>query len=318
MAHEVENMFYVGKLPWHGLGKQVDDTISISDAIVAAGLDDVIEKVQLSAVEDDCITKVDYFATRRKNARNILGFVGPDYTVLQNKDAFDWFQPFLDNNLCKLHTAGSLCEGRKVWVLASIIADPLEIVKGDYVKQFVMLSNTHDGTQSVRVGLTNVRIVCANTLRMAHSNKSSSLIRVRHSSKVKTNIDDLRETINLAKGDFEATAEKYRYLASRGVNRNDMEKYFRMVLKIEVDTPRKDLATRTQNRLEDLFRLVDTGRGTDIPGVKGTMWNAYNAITENLSWYASRNESNRYDSLWFGPGNELNRVALDTALTFAA
>jgi len=315
MSHEVEKMFYVGSMPWHGIGEKVDDTISVHEAIIKAGLDDEVEKTQLSTLDTN--SPVNFYATRRVSKGNILGFVGPDYTVLQNRDAFDWFQPYLDNNLCKLHTAGSLRDGARIWILAEIVGAVSEVVKNDYVKQFLMLSNGHDRKLSVRVGLTGVRVVCMNTLRMAHRDKSSVLMRVRHSSAVKANVDALRDVIDLAKREFAGTIEQYQVLARRSISKTDLEKYFRKVLNIDADKARKDLPTRTQNRIEELVKLFETGKGSNLPGVEGTVWGAYNAVTEQLTWNASRNVANRFDSLWFGPNDEINKRALDTAFALA-
>ena len=39
MPANVETMFYVGQVPWHGLGRQLPDVVSWQEAIKAAGLD---------------------------------------------------------------------------------------------------------------------------------------------------------------------------------------------------------------------------------------------------------------------------------------
>ena len=317
MAHQVESMMFVGATPWHGLGLNVQENISITDAIIASGLDWEVEKVGLVTADDHKPAK-SAFGIRRVSDKRILGTTGKSYRPLQNLEAFNFFQPYLDNKLCNLHTAGSLCEGEKVWVLANIIADPLEIVKGDMVEQFLMITNTHDGKTAVQVGFTPIRVVCANTLRMAQNSKNSKLIRVRHSMQVVQNIEALRETMDLAKAEFEGTAEQYRVLAGKQIVTKDLEKYFRVVLDIDVDKARKDLPTRTQNRLDEMFKLFETGKGSDIEGVKGSLWGAYNAVTESLSWTASRNLNNRFDSLWFGTADKINALALETALAMAA
>ena len=51
------------------------------------------------------------YALCMQNDDSILGIVGPDYVPLQNKDAFEWFQPFLDTESVTLETAGSLKVG---------------------------------------------------------------------------------------------------------------------------------------------------------------------------------------------------------------
>ena len=105
--------------------------------------------------------KVARYAVRRKTDGRILGTVGPRYTLLQNKDAFQWFQPFLDAQEAALHTAGSLVHGSRIWVLAKLNRDPLVIAEGDEVEKFVLLSHSHDGSLAVRVGFTPIRVVCA-------------------------------------------------------------------------------------------------------------------------------------------------------------
>ena len=158
MSHEVESMMFVGETPWHGLGTalELDDLYNWQKASVAAGLDWEAERVPL--VTADTQAKVDHFAIRRKTDGKILGAVGKKYTILQNKDAFKWFQPWLEAKEAALHTAGSLREGSRIWVLAKLNRSPLVIAKGDEVEKFILLSHSHDGSLAVRCGFTPVRV----------------------------------------------------------------------------------------------------------------------------------------------------------------
>ena len=205
MPAMVEKMMFVGATPWHGEGTKLDENPSISEAIVAAGLDWEVGTKSLFTAEG---TEVNAKATFRKTDNRVLGVVGPRYTPLQNQDAFDWFQPFLDAQECQLHTAGSLSEGEKVWVLAQLNRDNCEIVKGDEVSKFILLSNSHDGSTSIRVGYTPIRVVCVNTLAAAHNSKDSQLIRIRHTRSSKTNLDNVRDIMDNIYAQFEATAEQ--------------------------------------------------------------------------------------------------------------
>ena len=103
MSAAVESMMFAGETPWHGLGNKVDSTITISEAIENAGLNWNVGLKNLQTVDG---IPVSHRATYREDTGNVLGVVGPRYTPLQNQDAFDWFQPFLDANECSLHTAG--------------------------------------------------------------------------------------------------------------------------------------------------------------------------------------------------------------------
>jgi phage/plasmid-like protein (TIGR03299 family) len=339
MSAHVEQMMYHGALPWHGHGNPVadEDQTNIDVCIVKSGLDSEVGLRPLVTVnsaqsvvdyaydesnhiygQDAPAIKPDvsYNAVVRLTDNSILGVVGPRYKPLQNRDAFDWFQPFLDAGTCKLHTAGSLFNGQKIWILAELNKNPSVVAKGDEIKKFILLSNSHDGTTSVRVGYTPVRVVCANTLSMAHRN-GSALIRLRHSSQLKTNLNAVRDIMDEANATFEATAEQYQYLAGRHVNVADLRKFVKIVLKVDkVDD--NDLKTRTRNTISKIIGLCESGRGNNNPAVRNTWWTAYNGVTEYLNHTKGRTTAKRLDNIWFGNDVKTNSDALKTALEMAA
>ena len=313
MPAAVEKMMFVGATPWHGLGNQLDEAPTVSEAITAAGLDWEVGLKDLFTQEG---TPVPARATYRKTDNSILGVVGPRYTPLQNSDAFDWFQPFLDAGECQLHTAGSLHSGQKVWVLAQLNRDNSEIVKGDEVCKFILLSNSHDGTTAIRVGYTPIRVVCVNTLAAAHSKSSGSkLIRIRHTRSSKNNLEQVRDIMDNINAEFEATAEQYRFLASKNFNQADVRRYVKVLLGIE-GTADDDIKTRTRNIMDEILTLVEGPKQAAV-GVRGTWWAAYNGFNEYLNYNKGRTSDNRLDSLWFGQNANDNSKALDTALQFA-
>ena len=312
MAAAIEQMMFVGATPWHGLGNQVDSDINVADAIVAAGLDWEVGLKDLQTVDG---VPVNHRATYRKTDGSILGVVGPRYTPLQNRDSFDWFQPFLDAGECALHTAGSLHSGQKVWVLAQLNRDNSEIVAGDEVSKFILLSNSHDGTTAIRVGYTPIRVVCANTLAWAHSSSDSKLIRIRHTRSSKNNLENVRDIMDNINAGFEATAEQYRFLASKNFNQADIRRYVKTMLGIE-GTIDGDIKTRTRNIMDEILGLVE-GPKQSATNVRGTWWAAYNGYNEYLNYNKGRTEDNRLDSLWFGLNANDNNKALNKAMEFA-
>jgi phage/plasmid-like protein (TIGR03299 family) len=318
MSHCVESLFSVRETPWHGLGQVIQDAPTVDEGIKAAGLDWQVELQPLFTAGGD---KVTHKAVTRATDQSILGVVGPKYKPLQNAEAFGWFQPFIEGKTAHLTTPGSLCEGRKVWVMAEI-GDPLTVVKGDEVRRFVLLSNSHDGTQSVRVGFTPVRVVCANTLAMAHSDTASELLRLRHTSGLAVTMDRVREIMSLANAEFEGTAEQYRRLAAgKIVNRADLQAYVKRVMML-TDDPKKEgeLTKKSAEVYAAILENFDSGRGVaDMPKkARGTWWNAYNAVTEHLNYQRGKTADRRLDSLWFGDSFGFNEDALDVALEMAA
>jgi phage/plasmid-like protein (TIGR03299 family) len=315
MSHELESMAFYGRSPWHGLGTPLadEDLHDWPQACARAGLDWDVELVPL--VTADTGAGVGRRAVRRGSDGRILGTVGPHYAALQNRDAFAWFQPFLDAREAQLHTAGSLRNGSRVWVLARLNRDPLVVAPGDEVEKYLLISHGHDGSLAVRVGFTPVRVVCQNTLAMAHGSDASQLIRVRHTREVHQNLADVREVMDLANQQLEATAQQYRLLARKSVNRADLHRYVRRVLQVGDG---QEPGARTRAILGEVVGLCESGRGNGLPSVSGTWWAAYNGVSEWLAYRRGRSQDNRLNGLWFGAGAGVNRHALQTALAMAA
>lgn len=316
MPANVEKMMFHGQTPWHGLGERLvdDELYSVEAGIQKAGLDwDVrLEPLYLSDGR-----KVPRYAVVRGSDNSILGNVGPKYTPLQNRDAFGFMNPFLETKHARLHTAGSLDHGRVIWVLCHIKGGQAEVVKGDRVDQFLLLSNSHDGSQAVRVGFTPIRVVCANTLAAAHGSAESKLIRVRHTKSVLDNLEAIQDVMDVARQEFNATLEQYRRLASVSINQKDVRKYIQLILNIDERLPLDEIPTRTRNMMLAMETMADEGTGCNIPGVRGTLWGAYNGVTEYLSYGRGSDQEKRLDSLWFGSAAEINKKALGAALAMA-
>lgn len=319
MSHEVEKMVFAGATPWHGLGTEIDDATNFWDAFKLAGLDWEVETEPLyrkGAADQVVGEEVKAQAAVRTSDDKVLGVVGPRWTPLQNRDAFKVFEPLIDSGDMRLHTAGSLRGGERVWVLCQLGLENTEIVPNDEIAKFALLSNGHDGKLAVHFGFTPIRVVCANTEAMARSSKASKLIRIRHHRFVKNNVEKLRDIMNLADQEFEATAEQYRFLASKQINASDLHKYVKIVLDVQQQED-DDLSTRTKNIIGKVEEFFLIGKGNDMPGVNGTYWAAYNGVTEYLNYEKGRTNENRMDSLWFGQNGNLSQKALDTALALA-
>jgi len=312
MSAAVEQMMFVGETPWHGLGEKVDADIGVNDAIVSAGLDWRVGLKDLQTVDGQLVS---HRATYREDTNEILGVVGPRYKPLQNRDSFDWFQPFLDAGECCLHTAGSLHSGQKIWVLAQLNRDNTEIVKNDEVCKFILLSNSHDGTTAIRVGYTPIRVVCANTLAFAHNNTNSKLIRIRHTKASLQNLENMRDIMDNINAEFEATADQFRFLASKNFNQKDVDLYVKKILGIEKKVE-EDIKVRTRKIIDDIMSRIE-GPKQSAANVRGTWWAAYNGVNEYLNYSKGRTVDNRVDSLWFGQNANMNMKALSLATEFA-
>jgi hypothetical protein len=82
-----------------------------------------------------------------------------------------------------------------------------------------------------------------------------------------------------------------------------------------------EIGPRIQKHIDKVIELVETGKGTDIPGVKGTAYGAFNAATEWADHYkplrAEDQSSGRLDSIWFGTAAKFKQRAFDQAIQYA-
>lgn len=320
MAHELENMFSVRQVPWHGLGNIVSEAPSAEEAIKLAGLDWKVEKMPIAFDAGATLKNgIDYrpiakhFALVRSTDQSVLAVMKDSYQPLQNEKAFSFFNPFVESGLASFETAGSLKKGKVVWVLATLNKAPIDVGGGDYVKKNLLLSNSHDGTMAIRVGFTPIRVVCNNTLTFAIDNKESRLIRIKHSGKIEQRLDQVQEIVNAMDAKFEATAEQYKALAKSNVNTKDLENYVNIVFELrENGTEREQM--RAKKMRETITNLFENGAGANLKSARGTRWGLYNAVTEYLTHDKGKDAEERLFTNWFGQQMRQNKMALDLAL----
>lgn len=171
MAHNVETMFSAGRVkPWHyaetsEVTKLIQEAPTSKDALHYAGLD--WEVLQTPVYMENGIVIPNYKANVRSTDNSCLGIVTDRYKIVQNTEAFEFTDAIVgetENGVVTYETAGSLCGGRKIWLLAKM---PVQKVLDDDVEPYMFFSNSHDGTGAIKVGMTPIRIVCNNTLNMA-------------------------------------------------------------------------------------------------------------------------------------------------------
>lgn len=308
MAHDIETMMYVGATPWHGLGEYVgDENLNSEEALRLSGLDWQVSKQPLIAdIEDGPLVDVpNHFANVRSTDDRVLGVVGNQYQPLQNADAFAFGDALVAEGDLKWHTAGSLRCGQRVWMLGKY--GNTEVVPGDVVDNYLLIYNTHDGSGAFRCLFTDVRVVCANTAALALSNGKGQGVSLRHT---KTLMDRTRQAADILGLALRAKAKSldfYQALAERKLLAKDWE----ALLDAVVPLPEDKRTTRAENQREVLTGLFEGGIGMDIPGVRGTGWGAFNAVTEYTNFHRQTRggQERRFESALFGSGNALVKTA---------
>lgn len=307
----------VKKPAWHGLGTILDAPPTAAEAIFAAGLDWIVTKEPLftkEGVDENVSAPIlqkapDHYALIRSCDRKILGVAGKRYVPLQNIEAFDFFNPFLDKGVATLETAGSLQGGKIVWVLAKLNGFEADVVKDDPVQAYLLLSNPHTGNGAARVLFTPTRVVCWNTLRAAEEGAKNS-VKIVHSKNLTSSLATVQQTVDVTSKTFTFSLDHYRAMARKEISVVGLKNYVRKVL--EVPDKVRDMP-RAWEGIEAAF---DAGPGADIPGVGGTVWNAYNSITYWIDHMRSRSNESRLKATWFGAeASKIRRLAHNAAMT---
>lgn len=266
MAANVEAMFSVREKPWHGLGTIVKEAPTSADAIRLAGLDWAV--VQEPIYTDSNRPVEGYRANVRSTDRKVLGVVSDRYRVVQNMEAFSFTDELLGRGV-RYETAGSLQEGRKVWLLARL---PREyIIAGDHISPYLVFSNTHDGSGSVKVAITPVRVVCNNTLNLALGTAKRSFSMV-HTGNIQDKIQEAKDTLFLAEEYMDCLGVEFERLRRQKITDAQVKEYIGLLLPMEKEpTP---IQSKNIIRLrEDMMK-----RYHDAPDLQRVGSNAYRFI----------------------------------------
>ena len=271
MSSNVESMFYTREKPWHGLGVRVEEAPTSADALRLAGLDWEVAQEPIFTEAGDAIAG--YKVNVRDGDRKVLGVVSDRYRIVQNREAFSFTDALLGNGV-RYETAGSLQEGKRVWLLARL---PREyIIAGERISPYLVFSNSHDGSGAVRVALTPIRVVCNNTLNLAldTARRSWSMI---HTGDINGKMQEAKDTLFMAETYMDSLGEAFERLRRQKVTESQLKEYVEQLLPLEKDaTPMQE--KNTMKLREDMLR-----RYYDAPDLRGVGNNAYrfvNAVSD--------------------------------------
>lgn len=250
-----------------------------ADAVKQARLDWKVEQrpllftmegeVNIKKVESDNFAR---YTLANVNSRTgqCVGVVGNKYQVIQNSDAFSFMDEVAGGSKLVYTGAGQFQGGRTVWIQARLPKDLL-IGGEDKVEKKLTLITSHDGSSPIRMLFTPNRISCTNQLVGMRA-----AIAVHHFQNFRQKVSDARRALGLALdfySEFEKTADE---MAGEQLNTKRLEGYFNRILKIEGE----ETSTQRLEKRERFTKLFETGLGNRAKGVRGTVWAAYNAVTE--------------------------------------
>lgn len=314
MGHNLDNtngrtsMMYVGETPWHRLGTRLDKPATAEEAIEAAGLGFTVVKMALKTEGMPGLDVKGHFATVRTDTQEVLGVVGSRYQPIQNKEAFIMFDALVGEGEAIYHTAGALGKGERIWLLAKL-PDYIRVNGNDIVEKYLLLTNSHDGSEVVRVKLTPIRVVCENTLAAALTGAEQE-VRIRHTPSAPEQLKKAHEILGLSNRLYSELERIFNGMSERRLSNAEMGDYVKAVFPEPMGESHR---SRTPKIREKVLELCETGAGAE--SAKGTLWGAYNAITEYVDHYRqpTADASTRLKSIWFGSGERIKRQAFSVA-----
>jgi phage/plasmid-like protein (TIGR03299 family) len=322
MSANINSMMYTGETPWHGLGKKLDNAATSAEAIAAAGLNWSVEKrlVYTTGPLGKLIQIDGKYAVSRMDNDQPLGVVGDVYHPLQNKDAFRFFDAVVGLKEAFYHTAGALGAGEVIWILAKL--NGIIQVKGhDITEKYLLLTNRHDGLGSVRIMFTPIRVVCQNTLNLALADGTKFQAKLKHCATMGMKVQEVREALGIIDQKFAFFEKAAQRLAAVELTQEAFKNYLGKVGIIPEDLADLEGRAKTmaENVIHEVTQKFEHGRGNDMPGVKGTLWAAFNGVTEYVDYTRTTRggSDSRAKSLLFGSGATLKQKAWDEALSLA-
>ena len=290
MPANVETMFYVREAPWHGLGTKVEEATDSGTALQLAGLDWNV--VQSPIVTVDGLLVPNFKANIRENDNTVLGVVSNRYRIVQNTDAFAFTDALIGEGVT-YETAGSLQNGRKVWILAKL--PQRYIINGDEIAPYIVFMNSHDGTGAIKVAATPIRVVCQNTLNLALSTAKRTWSAV-HTGDIQGKLTDARETLALASKYMTELGRNFNELSRKHVAVDMAEKIIRELIAIDEQMPATQKKNLQRQRDDMLYRYHEA------PDLKNLDHNAYRLVNA-VSDFAThsdpvRRRSNYQESLF--------------------
>ena len=307
MAHNINyneqtgrySFFSVKEKAWHGLGQIVKQYPTSEEAIKHAGLDYEVVKSPLFTNGSEIITDFNhlemnqntlevpnYFANIRTDNNTVLGVVGKDYHIVQNHEAFNFFDAIVGGDEGILYeTAGALGKGERIFITAKL-PDYIRVGNGDDVtEKYIFLTTSHDGSGSITAAFTPIRIVCQNTLNASLRNMTN-VVRIKHTSGAKQRIENAHKIMGLANTLSTQLENIFNNWTKVRVTDQEVKKLIQLALcpnKETLDLLKKgahdEISTLFKNTIDDAFNYAMLSDTQQMDTTKGTLYGAYNAVT---------------------------------------
>ncbi|WP_163397459.1 DUF932 domain-containing protein [Flavobacterium fluviatile] len=278
--------FSVKEKPWHNLGQIITDYPTSGEAVEHAGLNYEVIKTPLFTEysENNKIVVPELYSTLRTDTQTVLGVVGKDYQIVQNKDAFSFFDSIVGGDGILYETAGALGKGERIFITAKL-PNYIRVGKDDLIEKYLFLTTSHDGSGSITAAFTPIRIVCANTLNAALRNKTNTL-RIRHTSNAQSRLEQAHKVMGITDQLSTDLEEIFNHWAKVRITDNEVKKLISLALAPSPaivsqlkNNEIEALSSCFSNIIENTYQYALSDETQLTKTTEGTLFGAYNAVT---------------------------------------
>lgn len=147
---------------------------------------------------------------------------------------------------------------------------------GDWIDPYLVFYNSHDGSGSIKVALTPIRVTCQNTLNLA-LRKANRIWSTKHTGEIHSRMDDARETLFRAEEYMdELNNEMYR-LADISFSDNEVDKFIHELIPLP-----KNASAQQEKNTERLWNdlKVRYHKAPDLKHLVGNGYKLINAVSD--------------------------------------
>jgi phage/plasmid-like protein (TIGR03299 family) len=305
-----------GEKAWHGLGQYVSEAMTSEQAIELGGLNYTVEKRPLYAPgwAGTMVEAEGHYGNVRTDTNEILGIVKGRYRIVQNKDAFGFFDTIIDRGEAIFETAGALGKGERIFVTAKLPEDML--VRGERVEKYIMLTNSHDGTSTIIAGFTPIRVVCNNTLTAALK-KLDNKVSISHTASAESRLKEASRVMGIASKYMDEVNTTFESMTTRKLSDLEMKYFIETVMQnsIKEDKSDKEASTRMKNLVDQVYSFAISHPTQTTEAAYRTLWGAYNGISGYYNFLKDyKNADQKMKDMNYGYANDKIAKAFDQAV----
>lgn len=304
MSHEMysdDSLIMRNTPAWHGRGMTVNEDLSPSQALVKANLNWSVGTTNVIHGEQSdggiVISTDSWKMIYRTDNDNILAIQPKNWVVLQNSEMASDADVIATEIGGVSETFGSLKGGRIIYTAISSKFGFEVGNRGDFVKPYFILVNSHDGSKAYQGLWSGVRPVCWNTVQMALNGAKSKSWSFKHTQNMLARRESCINTVKSWKHATELYAKSVNDLAKKTLTQSQIQVlWVQMLEKMYGELPIVATTVREKNKQEKVLgALAHMSESFDRESNQfgANAWVAYNSMTNYLQHFNSSSRSEK-------------------------